>query len=136
VQLQLVGVLRAYQRAADEVRADEMRDRVVQANGQVGRLTRLLDNLLEVSQISAGSIVLEPEEFDLAEVVRSVIDQVRGESSDGQIQFGDGQPVVGRWDRFRVEQVVSSLLSNAIKYGDAQPIVIALDHDGRFARLS
>ena len=140
VQLQLVGVLRAYQRAADEVRgdemrADEMRDRVVQANGQVGRLTRLLDNLLDVSQISAGSIVLEPEEFDLAEVVRSVIDQVRGESSDGQIQFGDGQPVVGRWDRFRVEQVVSNLLSNAIKYGDGQPIVIALDHDGRFARL-
>jgi PAS domain S-box-containing protein len=136
VQLQLVGVLRAYQRAADEVRADELRDRVVQANGQVGRLTRLLDNLLDVSQIGAGSIVLEPDEFDLAEVVRSVIDQVRGESSDGQIQFGDGRPVVGRWDRFRVEQVVSNLLSNAIKYGDGQPIVIALDHDGRFARLS
>ncbi len=136
VQLQLVGVLRAYQRAADEGHADDLRDRVVQANSQVGRLTRLLDNLLNVSRISAGSIVLEPEVLDLAEVVRSVIDQVRGESSDGQIQFGDGEPVVGRWDRLRVEQVMSNLLSNAIKYGEGQPIIISLDHDGRSARLS
>jgi PAS domain S-box-containing protein len=136
VQLQLVGVLRAYQRGTDEVRPDELRDRVAQANGQVGRLTRLLDNLLDVSRISAGSIVLEPEELDLAEVVRSVIDQVRGESEDRQIQFGDREPVVGRLDRLRVEQVVSNLLSNAIKYGDGQPIVISLDHDGRSARLS
>jgi K+-sensing histidine kinase KdpD len=71
-----------------------LRDRVVQANSQVGRLTRLLDNLLNVSRISAGSIVLEPEALDLAEVVGSVIDQVRGESSDGQIQFDDREPVV------------------------------------------
>ena len=135
VQLQLVGVLRAYQRAGDEVRADDVRDRIVQANGQVGRLTRHLDNLLDVSRITAGSIVLEPEELDLTEVVGSVIDQVRGESGDGQIQFGERKPVVGWWDRLRVEQVVSNLLSNAIKYGDGQPIVIALDHDGRSARL-
>ena len=79
--------------------------------------------------------MLEPEELDLTELVGSVIDQVRGESSDGQIQFGDRKPVVGWWDRLRVEQVVSNLLSNAIKYGDGQPIVIALDHDGRSARL-
>jgi len=68
-------------------------------------------------------------------VVGSVIDRVRGESSDGQIQFGDRKPVVGWWDRLRVEQVVSNLLSNAIKYGDGQPIVVALDQDGRSARL-
>ena len=48
--------LRAYQRAADDVRADDLRDRVVQANGQVGRLNGLLDNLLDVSRISAGSL--------------------------------------------------------------------------------
>jgi signal transduction histidine kinase len=136
VHLQLVGIVRSYQRATTEVREDELRHRIIQASAQVSRLTRLLDNLLDVSRISAGSIVLEPEELDLAEVVSSALDQVRGESSDGQIRFADRHPVIGRWDRLRVEQVVSNLLSNAIKYGEGRPIVISLRHDDRFARLA
>jgi signal transduction histidine kinase len=45
-------------------------------------------------------------------------------------------PIVGRWDRLRLEQVVSNVLSNAIKYGEGRPILISLDSDDRAARLS
>jgi signal transduction histidine kinase len=36
-------------------------------------------------------------------------------------------PVVGRWDRTRLDQVITNLLSNAIKYGRGKPVEIAVD---------
>jgi PAS domain S-box-containing protein len=139
VHLQLVGILRAFQRGssgADEMGTEGFRERVALASGQVGRLTRLLDNLLDVSRIRGGAIALELEDVDLKEVVEHAIEQFLGEAAPGQIGFNAHQPVVGRWDRLRLEQVVSNLLSNAIKYGEGRPIVISLDSDDRAARLS
>ena len=139
VQLQLVGILRAFQRGSsgtDEMGSEGLRDRVAQAHAQVGRLTRLLDNLLDVSRIRGGSIALELEDVDLKEVVENVIDQFLGEAAPGQMTFNAHHPVVGRWDRLRLEQVVSNVLSNAIKYGEGRPILMSLDSDDRAARLS
>ena len=136
LQLQLTGILRAFQRSPDAVPLEDIHDRVAQSDVQVGRLARLLDNLLDVSRISAGSIALEREDVNLADVVEAVIDQFRPEATPGQITFNTGHPVIGRWDRLRVEQIVSNILSNAIKYGNDRPIVISLDDDHLTARLS
>ncbi len=46
------------------------------------------------------------------------------------------QPMVGRWDPVRLEQIVMNLLSNAAKYGNGQPIEIRLREDGRSACLT
>jgi signal transduction histidine kinase len=136
LQLQLTGILRAFQRASGAPPAEQLRDRVVQADQQVGRLARLLDNLLDVSRIGAGAIALELEEVNLADVVETVVEQFRGEAAPRQITFHAGQRVVGQWDRLRLEQIVSNVLSNAIKYGNGRPIVISLEGDTRVARLS
>jgi signal transduction histidine kinase len=45
-------------------------------------------------------------------------------------------PVIGTWDRARVEQVVAILLSNAIKFGAGRPIEITVREDGPRALLS
>ena len=45
-------------------------------------------------------------------------------------------PVVGCWDRLRLEQIVSNLLSNAAKYGSGKPIEIEISGDDKKARLS
>jgi signal transduction histidine kinase len=45
-------------------------------------------------------------------------------------------PVVGRWDRLRLEQVLTNLLSNAIKYGAGRPIEISVEATDERARLS
>ena len=139
VQLQLVGILRAFQRGsggAEEMGSQSFRDRVSQANAQVGRLTRLLDNLLDVSRIRGGSIALELEDVDLKDVVENITSQFLAEARPGQVTVNAPQPAVGRWDRLRLEQVVSNVLSNAIKYGEGRPILISLDHDAHAARLS
>ncbi len=45
------------------------------------------------------------------------------------------RPVLGRWDRLRLDQVVTNLVSNAIKYGGGQPIDISLTANDKGAVL-
>jgi signal transduction histidine kinase len=47
-----------------------------------------------------------------------------------------GTPVVGYWDRLRIEQVCANLISNAVKYGAGRPIRIAVEGDANHARVS
>src|SRR5207237_5377957 len=92
LQLQLTGILRAFQRSPDAVPLEDIHDRVAQSDVQVGRLARLLDNLLDVSRISAGSIALEREDVNLADLVEAVIDQFRPEATPDQITLNTGHP--------------------------------------------
>jgi signal transduction histidine kinase len=94
---------------------------------QTDRLTALVDNLLDVTRISSGQMHLDLEDLDLLEVVREVADRFQGalEQAGARLNVDSDGPVVGRWDRLRLEQVLTNLLSNAVKYGEGQPIAIA-----------
>src|SRR5262249_35089830 len=71
---------------------------------------------------------LDPAPLDLAALVREVAshfdEQARLASSLIRIEAPD--PVMGRWDRCRLEQVVTNLVCNAIKYGRGRPIEIGV----------
>jgi signal transduction histidine kinase len=120
LQLQLQGLLRRIGSRPDEaLPIDHVRNSVARSEKQVKRLARLVDALFDVSRISAGKLDLAPEEFDLVELVREVIERVPAESAHhgrGVTIDSDG-PIIGCWDRVRIEQVVSNLVANAIKYG-------------------
>ncbi|WP_233262203.1 ATP-binding protein [Vitiosangium sp. GDMCC 1.1324] len=92
------------------------------------RLTLLIDSLLDVSRLQSHHIQLEMEEMDLSELVRDVVAQLGGvlARTHTPLSLRADTPVVGRWDRFRLEQVVTNLLDNAIKYGAAAPIVVTV----------
>ena len=49
------------------------------------------------------------------------------DASKMAVDFQTLAPVVGRWDRSRIDQVITNLLSNAIKYGRGKPVEIAVD---------
>jgi signal transduction histidine kinase/CHASE1-domain containing sensor protein len=90
---------------------------------QVDLLSKLVNELLDISRLSAGRLNLEPEELDLAAVVQSVVARLDGElQRSGSPLHLRLEPVTGIWDRFRLEQVVTNLLTNAIKYGLGRPI--------------
>ncbi|HEX5750106.1 MAG TPA: ATP-binding protein [Archangium sp.] len=98
----------------------------------VGRLGVLVDELLDVSRITSGRLVLRPEELDLTELVREVAGRFCSEAErvDCGLRVQVAGPLVGRWDRLRLEQVLSNLLSNALKYGAGQPVEVALSTSG------
>lgn len=105
---------------------------------QQRRLSRLIDALLDVTRLEAGRLHMELEPVDLADVVHDVVDLFRGELAQARcdLTLQVTGPLVGRWDRGRLEQVVANLLSNAAKYGAGRPVELTLARDGPVARLS
>lgn len=104
---------------------------------QVARLSRLVDELLDVSRISAGRLRLDLADLELGEVVADVVARVEAE------RLGGGAPITvsvdaavrGRWDRLRLEQIVGNLLTNALKYGEGTPVTVTVARDGDEAVL-
>ncbi|AKJ07225.1 PAS domain S-box-containing protein [Archangium gephyra] len=104
---------------------------------QVKRLSELVDGLLDVSHLSAGRLRIEREVVDLSALVREVAARFQEESerSGSPLRMEADGPVVGQWDRQRLEQAVSNLLSNALKYGGGHPVSIRVEDIGEWARL-
>lgn len=102
------------------------------------RLMRLLDVLMDVGRIRAGRVTLELEELDLGEVVAEVIARLAAdvEQSGCRIDVRRAGQVTGRWDRFRVDQIVSNLIGNALKFGRERPVEIEVGATGDQARLA
>jgi PAS domain S-box-containing protein len=107
---------------------DAIAKRVIKAERQIGRLGKLIANLLDVSRIVSGRLQLELEEFDAAEAVREVADRFAEEAGRAGCKLElNTEPAFGRWDRVRLEQVVTNLLSNAIKYAPGAPIQVDVE---------
>jgi signal transduction histidine kinase len=99
---------------------------------QLGRLEGLIDQLLDVSRITAGKMTLVPEPIDLGALVREVVQRFLPPSTDaGAIEVNVAAGVEGLWDRLRLEQVLGNLLSNAVKYGAGRPISVDLGATGQ-----
>jgi signal transduction histidine kinase len=105
------------------------------AEGQVKRMARLVDDLLDISRIMSGRFRLDVEDVDLGGFVREVVDRCPEPQRELVGVRAEGEPIVGRWDRMRIDQIVSNLLSNALKYGESNPIEISVDREGDRARM-
>ncbi|HEY3445100.1 MAG TPA: ATP-binding protein [Myxococcales bacterium] len=120
-----------------ETKKQPLEPRVAKVARQCDRLVSLVDELLDVSRITAGRLRLEVQELDLAEVARERVAGLADElgRADCEVRVVAPAPVVGRWDRLRVEQVVVNLLTNAMKYGCGKPIDLNLTNVQDRARL-
>lgn len=104
---------------------------------EINRLIQLTDDLLDVTRISAGRLILTREPMNLVELVSQASEEKIEELSKKQCSliFNKDGPINGVWDYNRIEQVFACLLSNAMKYGAGKPIQVTLDHDGEKAFL-
>lgn len=91
---------------------------------QIKRLTRLIDNLLDISKITAGKLDVNKERCDLAAITKEVVAHFEGTTNNSTITLHHESGVEGYFDRYRMEQVITNLISNAIKYGNGKPIEV------------
>jgi PAS domain S-box-containing protein len=96
---------------------------------QSTRLAALVDQLLDVSRMSMGRLVLEREAVDLRELAAEVVQRFADEASrlGTRVTLTAADPVPIRGDRQRLDQVLTNLVSNALKYGAGSPVDVQVD---------
>jgi len=121
----------------DEAPVSFLRQALGSAERQTRRLGKLVDALLDVSRIQAGRLELQREPLDLGALAREAVallaEDARRAGCDVSVEADEA--LVGRWDRARMDQVLSNLLGNALKYGAGAPIHVSARRDGERARL-
>jgi PAS domain S-box-containing protein len=117
---------------------EEMRVRLSKSLEQVHRLSKLVDDLLDVSRASSGHMKIARAPVDLAELAQTVIMRLRESAARAgcPIQMSAAGRTVGRWDRSRLDQVLTNLLSNALKFAPGKPIEVHLENRGDTIRVS
>lgn len=102
---------------------------VAMTRSQVKRLTRLVDDMLDVSRISTGKLSLQRESFDLRELLRDIVERMTPQFEAMKVQvpvIPEGEALTGNWDRLRIDQAIMNLMTNALKYGNGKPVGIDL----------
>jgi signal transduction histidine kinase/CHASE1-domain containing sensor protein len=121
---------------APEVR-DRMARQLLMIERQTVRLNKLVNQLLDVTRAVYGRLELAPEDLDLARLLREEVERASAEleAAGCEVALDLPRTLPGRWDRPRLEQVLTNLLSNAIKYGPKRPIHLSATSDGERATL-
>jgi len=106
--------------------------KVAVAQTQARRLSALIDDLLDVARLSSNRLVLQVEELDLRQVVDGLMATLAADFQRAGCTVSVRMPekVIGRWDRMRIEQVLTNLLSNAMKFGEGRPIEVNVEATG------
>jgi signal transduction histidine kinase len=102
------------------------------------RLARLIDDLLSVSRMESGRLVLDPRPLDLAAVVERILSPFRAMAARHTLRtkLPTSLPVV--WgDPDKVEQILTNLVGNAIKYSPGGgEVLVTVEHDGDTVQVS
>jgi signal transduction histidine kinase len=129
--------LQSMLRSPDEMSMVRVRERITKLVGQSERLAALIEDLLDVTKLMSGRVELEPRDLDLGALVKQCVERMRDEFDRAgtplQLRLA---AVRGRWDRSRLDQVTTNLLSNELKYGRGQPVSVDVALDDDFASLA
>ncbi|MBZ4396393.1 PAS domain S-box protein [Myxococcus faecalis] len=100
-------------------------------NRQIDRMAKLVEDLLDISRLQAGRLSLELERFDFSQLVHETRDRMAVLSQGHEIQVETPENLEGIWDRGRLDQVLTNLLSNAIRYSpEGGAVLVRLTGEG------
>ncbi|WP_223451560.1 MULTISPECIES: hybrid sensor histidine kinase/response regulator [unclassified Pseudomonas] len=104
---------------------------------QIKSLIRLIEDMLDVSRIRTGKLSIRPTRFDLSALVRNLLQNFAPQidAAESSVTLYAEHPVEGNWDEFRIEQVISNLLTNALRYGAKSPITVKVYSESGQARV-
>ena len=105
-------------------------EKITNSIRQTDRLGNLIENLLDISRIRSNRLLIDREKLDFAAVTEEATARLKMQAEEAgctiTLKIKD-KSVLGEFDRVRVEQVLTNLLTNAIKYGKGSPILVGLE---------
>ena len=117
---------------------EKLRHMIDKIDKQADRLTRLVNEMLDVSRISMGKVVMEKTQVRLSEVIReavaSLADSLKQAGCEIELRLDDSLQL--QCDPLRMEQVIINLLTNAMKYGSRKPVSVRFERSGNHVVLS
>ncbi|XP_068639892.1 histidine kinase 1-like [Aristolochia californica] len=91
-------------------------------------LLRLLNNILDLSKVESGKLVLEDAEFDLGRELEGLMDmfsvQCINHNVETVLDLADDMPKLVRGDSARVVQIFANLISNSIKFTSSGHVIL------------
>jgi len=116
---------------------DEKTTRLVdRIRSSARRMSRMIEQILDLTRTRlGGGLEIKPEPMLLCPMITAIVDELRAAHPSRQVELHCPPTLTGSWDRDRLEQVLSNLVSNAIHYGDpARPVAVDVrDEDGEVA---
>ncbi|HEV7126735.1 MAG TPA: ATP-binding protein [Ktedonobacterales bacterium] len=113
---------------------------LARSDRQAARLTRLVEDLLDLSRMQSGRLDLRHATLALAPIVREVVEEQRHTHPDRVIALvipASLEEVMVEADADRIAQVVTNYLTNALKYSaEDRPVEVTLRRDGESVRVS
>ncbi len=121
--------------------ASQAEDRVQPLLGtmdaQINRITRLIDDILDLSKIQTGQLAYHQEQFDFDALVREIVAMTQRSTQTHQINLVGRTEAAVTADRDRVGQVLTNLITNAVKYSpQADNVVVHIARDPDHVRVS
>jgi signal transduction histidine kinase len=115
----------------DRLADDQKKMMLEQIHHDADRVTRLITELLDISRLETGRLVLRREMVDLSAISKAIVDKVGMEYADldVKVSFADNVPNVYA-DPDKLEQVITNLVENACKYASPQGIELSAAVDG------
>lgn len=135
--IQITNHLKERKGSEEAFSQENMEKFLNQADRSVDRIIRLVNDMLDISRISTGRLSLNLEQVLLDQLVHDVAERLSSLMifSGCDLRIQATRNVIGFWDRFRLEQVLTNLLTNAAKYAPNAPVEVTLTEEGNNAVL-
>lgn len=106
---------------------------VEKAIKQAKKLSELITNLLDVSKIQSGKLVLNFKNLDINYLIEEIVNNLQQTTSRHELVFNKNkETLVANADRERIEQVLINIIGNAIKYsGENAKIIVSTMRKGK-----
>ncbi len=131
LKLQQEVIIHALGEIADHPDAEFIKRSAGSYGKQLDRLTRLVEDMLDISRISTGKLAMDFKTVDFSQTILEVVERFSSQLKTLNIDIivEELRPVSISCDPYRMEQVITNLITNAIRYGGKKPIHISMKTD-------
>lgn len=128
IKLQLESVKSYLSMNKEKITPDVLSQNIDSQLQRISDFSALVEELLDVSQIRLDRLEITPTQFDISETIQNVIHkyQPQIDKAECTLQTNIEENIIGSWDKERIVQMVTHLLSNIVKHAPKTKISVSV----------